>query len=125
MPNDFGKISFNKNIVERPPNRILAQEVVSRLHIKMEHLSFSSPEEWKCHCPFHSDRTPSMYINPEKFIYHCFQCGGSGSLYQLYKKITGGELLKDIGIASDEFSSYAYQSTYVEEVTLCSTPISK
>lgn len=56
-----------------------------------------------------------MYINPDKFIYHCFQCGSSGSLYQLYKKMCGGDLLKDIGVASDPFSSYAYQTTYVEE----------
>lgn len=96
----------------RPPNRELTKEVVVRLRIKVEN---ASSDEWRCHCPFHSDRTPSMYINPDKFIYHCFQCGSSGSLYQLYKRITGGNLLKDIGVASDSFSSFAYQSTYVEE----------
>lgn len=34
--------------------------------------------EWRGLCPFHGDRSPSLYVVPAKRIYHCFGCGASG-----------------------------------------------
>lgn len=34
-------------------------------------------------CPYHTDKSPSMSINLEKSLYHCFSCGRSGSLIDL------------------------------------------
>lgn len=30
-------------------------------------------------CPFHSERTPSFHINPQRGLYHCYGCGVGGS----------------------------------------------
>ena len=30
-------------------------------------------------CPFHDDRSPSMYVVPHKQMYHCFVCGAGGN----------------------------------------------
>ncbi len=39
-------------------------------------------KEWNCLCPFHDDKTPSMFINEEKGIYLCHgSCGKTGKLY--------------------------------------------
>jgi DNA primase len=36
--------------------------------------------EWKGCCPFHTEKTPSFYINEEKQFYHCFGCGAHGDV---------------------------------------------
>ncbi|WP_448380302.1 DNA primase [Gloeomargarita sp.] len=33
---------------------------------------------WVGLCPFHDDRKPSFYVNPQKQLYHCFSCGAGG-----------------------------------------------
>lgn len=34
--------------------------------------------EYKACCPFHSEKTPSFYVNDEKGFYHCFGCQAHG-----------------------------------------------
>lgn len=38
-------------------------------------------------CPFHSERTPSFAVSPEKQIYHCFGCGAGGGVITFIREI--------------------------------------
>jgi DNA primase len=36
--------------------------------------------EYRACCPFHTEKTPSFWVSPQKQFYHCFGCGASGSV---------------------------------------------
>ena len=45
-----------------------------------------SGKNWKGLCPFHSDRNPSFYVNPQGQYYKCFSCGESGDIFTFIQK---------------------------------------
>ncbi len=50
-------------------------------------------------CPFHDDKSPSMYVTPIKQIFKCFACGAGGGVYQflmLYEKQTFPESVRSL-----------------------------
>ena len=38
-------------------------------------------------CPFHSEKTPSFAVNPDKQIYHCFGCGKGGGVINFIMEV--------------------------------------
>ena len=54
--------------------RIDVVEVIgSRIEIK------KAGKEYKGLCPFHTEKTPSFTVSPDKGFYHCFGCGAHGT----------------------------------------------
>src|SRR3954451_13249191 len=66
---------------------------------------------WKGLCPFHSEKTPSFHVNPEKGFFHCFGCGVGGNVFkfvELHEKLSFPEavrvLARKFGVAIPESS---------------------
>jgi DNA primase len=51
----------------------IAEIVGSRLQLKKH------GREFKACCPFHTEKTPSFTVSPEKGFFHCFGCGAHGT----------------------------------------------
>ena len=79
-------------------------------------------------CPFHSEKTPSFSVAPNKQIYHCFGCGAGGNVFSFiveHEKVTFVEAVQQLGekygiqvqyesgSASTEFFSSLYQAHHV------------
>jgi DNA primase len=65
---------------------------------------------WKGLCPFHSEKTPSFIVSPDRGTYHCFGCGEGGNVFGFLMKHDGmsfpeavRSLAADAGIEIPEF----------------------
>ncbi|MEW6144897.1 MAG: DNA primase [Thermodesulfobacteriota bacterium] len=50
-------------------------------------------------CPFHDDHNPSMHVDEEKGLFHCFSCGAGGDIlgfYMRYNGLTFPEAVSDL-----------------------------
>ncbi|MCD8143084.1 MAG: CHC2 zinc finger domain-containing protein, partial [Clostridiales bacterium] len=52
---------------------------------------------WGC-CPFHSEKTPSFSITPEKQMYYCFGCHKGGHLINFVMEAEGVGFVDAVGI---------------------------
>jgi DNA primase len=68
-----------------------------------------SGSRWKGNCPFHNERTPSFYFQPDKGLWHCFgACQEGGDILKFVMKLEGisfpealRELAHRTGVALD------------------------
>ncbi len=62
--------NFVKDLIQRVD---IVQIIESRIALT------KAGREYKACCPFHDEKTPSFYVNPDKQFYHCFGCKKSGT----------------------------------------------
>lgn len=78
----------------------LIKEVANIAEVIGEHVNLKrAGTNLKGLCPFHSEKTPSFIVNPDRRTYHCFGCGEGGDVFSFmmnYHRITFPEALKEL-----------------------------
>ncbi|MCK4251309.1 DNA primase [candidate division WOR-3 bacterium] len=76
-------------------------------------------KNYRALCPFHTEKDPSFYVNPDKGIFYCFGCkkGGNAITFLMeYEKLDFPaaikKLAKNLGIEIDTTKSLKYKELY-------------
>lgn len=89
--------------------KLIPVAVYRLLHELLHEVTKTGPGQYLARCVFHSpDNNPSMSVNAEKGLVHCFSCGKAGDALEAYQAATGkdfadaiAELEAVAGIASE------------------------
>lgn len=103
------QIDFEE-VIERILEKIDIVDVISRyVHLKRSGKNFLGL------CPFHTEKTPSFSVSPEKQIFKCFGCGKGGNaihFLQEYEGLSFREALEMLATeAGVDLSSYRRSAT--------------
>ena len=65
--------------------RVPLEELVADYNVQL----LPSGGRFKALCPFHREKTPSFWIDPERQFYKCFGCNEAGDVYSFVQQIEG------------------------------------
>ena len=90
----------------RIPDRVI-EEIRERAEIvqvvgRHVNLKKSGSRYWGL-CPFHSEKTPSFQVHPDKQIFHCFGCGEGGDVFSFRMRHDGTDFLDTVRALAAEF----------------------
>lgn len=71
-----------KNFLENLKEQMSAVDIISK-HVKLERKGHN----WVGRCPFHSEKTGSFTVDPDKGLYYCFGCGAHGDVIKFVMEI--------------------------------------
>src|SRR5882762_2190916 len=86
MPGDFDTVKERVDIV---------QLIGERVALKKTGRAFSGL------CPFHSEKTPSFTVDPDRRTYHCFGCGRHGDIFTWLEELDGVEPVEALKILAE------------------------
>lgn len=66
-------------------------------------------------CPFHSERTPSFVVSPERQIFKCFGCGEAGDVITFYMKINGLSFKEAIFALAEKIGIHVEERVFSEK----------
>lgn len=89
MTSDFKEISENVDIVEVIGEYVMLEE---------------KNDEYVGLCPFHSEKTPSFYVNPTEKKWYCFGCKQGGDVVKFISKINRTSYSNAVQMLSDKYN---------------------
>jgi len=78
---------------------VRAQADLSQIVSDYVPLKKSTGSKYRGLCPFHTEKTPSFYVDADKQLFYCFGCGTGGDVFKflmLYEKLEFPEALKSL-----------------------------
>jgi DNA primase len=86
MPGDFDTVKEGVDIV---------QLIGERVRLKKSGRAYSGL------CPFHSEKTPSFTVDPDRRTYHCFGCSRHGDVFTWLEEMDGLEPVEALKVLAE------------------------
>src|SRR2546428_2630252 len=86
MPGDFDTVKERVDVVQLTGGRVKLKKVGG---------AYSGL------CPFHSEKTPSFTVDPDRRTYHCFGCGRHGDVFTWLEELDGVEPVEALKILAE------------------------
>lgn len=80
--------------IDEIKSRLNIVDIIGR-HVKLKRAG----RNFKGLCPFHSEKTPSFVVSPDRQIFHCFGCGKGGTIFDFvmeFHHVDFAEALEDL-----------------------------
>lgn len=74
------------SVIEEIKGRIAVEDLLAE-YIQLK----KAGNSYKAICPFHTEKSPSLMISPEKGIWHCFGCNEGGDIFGFVMRMEGLE----------------------------------
>ncbi len=82
-------------------DEVLRRHEISETVGKYVHLT-KNGKYLKGLCPFHSEKTPSFTVTPEKQIFHCYGCGKGGNVIKFVMEMEGESFPEAVKLLAEE-----------------------
>ncbi|MEM7403111.1 MAG: DNA primase [Myxococcota bacterium] len=77
-------VADNRHIIEQIKQRVDLLQIVSQ-SVRLR----KQGRRWVGLCPFHNEKTPSFYVDPQEGYFKCFGCDEGGDVFSFLQKHTG------------------------------------
>ncbi len=58
-------------------------------------------KQFRARCPFHNERTPSLYVNPDRAMFYCFGCQKGGDIFAFVQEIEKMDFKEALQLLAD------------------------
>lgn len=83
--------------VEKIKEKLDIVELISS-YIKVD----KSGKNFKACCPFHNEKTPSLFISPDRGTFYCFGCGKKGDVFSFVEFFEGIDFVSSLKLLADK-----------------------
>jgi DNA primase len=102
---------------------MIPQEIIDEVRERSDIVEIASQylrlkktgKNYKALCPFHTEKTPSFVISPERQIFHCFGCGAGGNAFNLVMKLENMDFVSALKALAQKVGVKIPQSFSPEE----------
>ncbi len=92
-----GMASLKQDAVQEIKDRLDLADLVSE-HLRLQ----KAGRDLKGLCPFHQEKTPSLYVSPEKQLWHCYGCQRGGDHFTFIQEIEHVDFLGALRLLAEK-----------------------